>query len=306
MPDLAARTGGSSSSRFLLSDRWGVLAGFAYGLHRKTLPHSLILRGKDEDEDQQFEEEKRLLYVAVTRARRMLVLGEGFSGRAAGLWHRWAGALFEDVQPGALEKAREGKTSRIRFRGRGQDFSVEMLSASAFTRPEQLPLNIDMAGVHRDAVYREFQELSHALESEPGLQPSGLELTPSELSELQGCFRHFHWTRLLGLHEPGTRLSDGAHSCGWGPSRMRFWRQELYLRWMNLRLQGVPDLHAVFASKEWQSLEASEVERELPFIMHLRAANGIATFGDEWTPLFPGRRLVLLITNMHSGERASN
>jgi CRISPR/Cas system-associated exonuclease Cas4 (RecB family) len=37
-----------------------------------------------------------------------------------------------------------------------------------------------------------------------------------------------------------------------------------------LKSQGVPDLHAVFASKEWQSLSAAAVERELPFLMHLK------------------------------------
>jgi len=288
VPDLAARTGGSPNNSFLLSDRWGVLAGFAYGLHRRTLPHALILRGKDEDEDQQFEEEKRLLYVAVTRARRMLVLGEGFSGRAAGLWHRWAGALFEHVQPGALEKAREGKTSRIRFRSRGQDFSVEMLSAAAFTRPEQLPLNIDMAGVHRDAAYLEFQELSRTLESKPNMQASGLDLTPSELSELQGCFRYFHWTRLLGLHEPGTKVFDGAPQLRLGSIAHEILERGAAPSLDALRFQGVPDLHEVFASKEWQSLAASEVERELPFIMHVRAGDRDCYIRGRMDAVVPG------------------
>jgi ATP-dependent helicase/nuclease subunit A len=288
VPDLAAKTGGTPSNSFLLSDRWGVLAGFAYGLHRKTLPHALILRGKDEDEDQQFEEEKRLLYVAVTRARRMLVLGEGFTGRFAGLWHRWAGAFFEGVQPGALEKAREGKTSRVRFRGRGQDFSVEILSASAFTKPEQLPLNIDMAGVHRDAAYREFQELSRSLEIEPGMRPAGLEVTPSQLSELQGCFRYFHWTRLLGLPEPGTKPSDGAPQLRLGSIAHEILETGGIPTLDALRLQGVPDLHAVFASKEWESLKASEVERELPFIMHLRAGGRDCYIRGRMDAVVPG------------------
>jgi ATP-dependent helicase/nuclease subunit A len=270
VPDLAARTGGSQSSSFLLSDRWGILAGFSYGLHRRALPHALILRVKDEEDDQQFEEEKRLLYVAVTRARKMLVLGEGFSGRGGGLWLKWVSALFENVQSGAIEKAREGKTSRIRFRGRGQDFSVEMLSALAFTKPEQLPLNIDMAAVHRDAAYRDFEELSKAI-SQRGLpQCESVELTPSELAELHGCFRYFQWTRLMGLQEPGTKPFAGAPQMQLGSLAHSILETGMRPSLDALTSQGVPDLHAVFDSKEWKSLDVATVERELPFLMHLK------------------------------------
>ena len=101
VPDLAAPLPHGQRATSLFSDRWGLLAGAAYGLHRRTLPHALILRGKEEEKDQQFEEEKRLLYVAVTRARKMLVLGEGFAGKRVGLWQRWVAELFEKVQPGA-------------------------------------------------------------------------------------------------------------------------------------------------------------------------------------------------------------
>src|SRR5207237_7466016 len=99
VPDLAAKTGRGSADRTFFSDRWGVLSGAAYGLHRKPLPHSLILEAKQLEDDQQYEEEKRLLYVAVTRARSMLVLGEGFS-KQAGPWLQWMEQLFESVQPG--------------------------------------------------------------------------------------------------------------------------------------------------------------------------------------------------------------
>ncbi len=194
---------------FFFSDRWGLLAGAAYGLHRRTLPHALILRGKEEEKDQQFEEEKRLLYVAVTRARKMLVLGEGFAGKRVGLWQRWAAELFEKVQPGAIDRARTGKTTRVRFRSRGQDFSVEVLSAAAFMRPEQLPLNIDIAAVSRETIYREFQELTRAIDKRPSRRISSVEMTPSDLAGLRGCFRYFQWTRLLGLIEPGTQAAGG-------------------------------------------------------------------------------------------------
>src|SRR5690242_2260379 len=133
IPDLAARTGRGSGDRTFFSDRWGILAGAAYGLHRKVLPHSLILQEKRWEDDQQYEEEKRLLYVAVTRARRMLVLGEGFS-RQTGPWLQWIERLFETAQPGAIEKARDGKAQTVRFKG----FAVKVLPASQLNVPEQL------------------------------------------------------------------------------------------------------------------------------------------------------------------------
>ena len=76
-------------------------------LHRRPLPHTLILRAKQEEDDQEFEEEKRLLYVAVTRARKMLVLGEGHA-KHGGPWLEWVEGLFESIQPGVIEKARAG------------------------------------------------------------------------------------------------------------------------------------------------------------------------------------------------------
>jgi ATP-dependent exoDNAse (exonuclease V) beta subunit len=275
VPDLSAQLPHGSKNDYLFSDRWGLLAGAAYGLHRRALPHALILRGKEEEKDQQFEEEKRLLYVAVTRARKMLVLGEGFAGKRVGLWQRWVTELFEKVQPGALERARQGKTTRVRFRSRGQNFSVEMLSAVAFTRPEQLPLNIDLASVNREAAYREFQQMTHALTEEPSRHVTSIEMTPSDLSALDGCFRYFHWTRLLGLAEPGTpieafsenaalRLGSVAHAIleDAGEPAADF-----------LKEKAVPDLAAVFQSADWRALARADVARELPFIMHVKAGS---------------------------------
>lgn len=271
VPDLSAQLPRGSAGDYLFSDRWGLLAGAAYGLHRKTLPHALILRGKEEEKDQQFEEEKRLLYVAVTRARKMLVLGEGFAGKRVGLWQRWVTELFEKVQPGAVERARQGKTTRVRFRSRGQDFSVEMLSAAAFTRPEQLPLNIDIASVNQETAYREFKEMGRALMERGARRINSVEMTPSDLSSLEGCFRYFHWTRMLGLAEPGTtagRLSENAAlQLGSAAHEILEYAREPSM--VFLQEKAVPDLQAVFQSADWKALSTVDVARELPFIMHL-------------------------------------
>ena len=97
------------------------------------LKPSLIPEAKELEEDQQYEEENRLLYVALTRARKMLVLGEGFS-RQTGPWLSWLEQVFEAVQPGAIQKARDGKSQTVKFKG----FSVKVLPASQFNVPEQL------------------------------------------------------------------------------------------------------------------------------------------------------------------------
>ena len=270
VPNLAAPLPRGSTSDLLHSDRWGLLSGAAYGLHRKTLPHALILRGKEEEKDQQFEEEKRLLYVAVTRARKMLVLGEGFSGARAGLWHRWVSGLFEGVQPGALDRAREGKATRVRFRSRGQNFSVEMLSAAALTRPEQLALNIDIATVNRETAFREFQERLREFNEMPPWRLASLEMTPSDLVALRGCFRYFQWTRLLGLNEPGTLAATNESPMLLGNLAHEILESSTQPSIETLKEKGVQDLQAVFQSKDWIALSKIDVERELPFIMHVR------------------------------------
>ena len=270
VPDLSAQLPHGSKSDYLFSDRWGLLAGAAYGLHRRALPHALILRGREEEKDQQFEEEKRLLYVAVTRARKMLVLGEGFAGKR-GYWQRWVTDLFEKVQPGALERARNGKTTRIRFRSRGENFSVELLSAAAFTRPEQLPLNIDLAAVNRETAFHEFAGLKRTLERKSGRAVTSVEMTPSDLAALQGCFRYFQWTRLLDIREPGTAAAAGSENAALqlGSIVHEILEQGREPSMDLLREKAVLDLEALFRSAEWRELASLDVARELPFIMQI-------------------------------------
>src|SRR5207249_11279869 len=147
VPDLAAKTARSAGDRTHFSDRWGILAGASYGLHRKPLPHALILTAKKEEEDQQYEEEKRLLYVAVTRPKKMLVLGEGFA-KHGGPWLRWVQTLMEQLQPGAIERARQGKAVKIRTR----EFTIDVVPASILNLPEQLRLTTGAAMIGGDAV----------------------------------------------------------------------------------------------------------------------------------------------------------
>src|SRR3989475_1375881 len=256
IPDLAARAGRGTGDRTFFSDRWGLLAGAAYGLHRKPLPHALILEAKDLDDDQQYEEEKRLLYVAVTRARKMLLLGEGFS-KQTGPWLQWMEQLFETVQPGAIERAREGKPQSVRFKG----FSVKILSASQLNLPEQLAF---------DAETMLIGETDIPFGARPPLT-SSIEMTPSDLTALAGCFRYFHWTRVLGLAEPGREPTGQSVQMRLGSLAHKILESAATPGPEALALAGVEDLNLVFQSAEWRELSSASPERELPFIMHLKA-----------------------------------
>jgi CRISPR/Cas system-associated exonuclease Cas4 (RecB family) len=195
-----------------------------------------------------------LLYVAVTRAAKMLVLGEGFS-KQAGPWLQWLEQLFETLQPGAIEKARDGKAQSVKFK----NSSVKVLPASQWNVPEQLAFAADAILVGEPAIERA-----------PATRvTSVVEMTPSDLGALTGCFRFFHWTRVLGIAEPGSeptgdtpqmRLGSIAHKmleCATAPPAE------------TLAAAGLSDLNAVFECRDWKELAAVSPERELPFIMHI-------------------------------------
>jgi ATP-dependent helicase/nuclease subunit A len=254
IPDLAAKTGRANGDRTFFSDRWGILAGAAYGLHRKPLPHSLILEAKELEEDQQYEEEKRLLYVAVTRARKMLVLGEGFA-KQTGPWLQWMEQLFEKLQPGVIEKARDGKTQTVKLKG----YSVKVLPASQLNMPEQLAFSTDTILVGEPGI---------GMVPPPRLIPT-LEMTPSDLSSLSGCFRHFQWTRILGLPEPGREATGDTPHMRLGSIAHKMLETAIAPASETLAAAGLADLGAVFESPEWFELDSASPEREMPFIMHM-------------------------------------
>ncbi len=256
IPDLAARAGRGTGDRTFFSERWGLLAGAAYGLHRKPLPHALILEAKDLEDDQQYEEEKRLLYVAVTRARKMLLLGEGFS-KQTGPWLQWMEQLFETVQTGAIERARDGKPQSVKFKG----FSVKILPASQLNVPEQLAF---------DAETMLIGETDIPLRARPRLT-SSIEMTPSDLTALAGCFRYFHWTRILGRSEPGREPTGQSVQMRLGSVAHKILESAATPGPEALASAGVEDLGLVLQSAEWRELSSASPERELPFMMHLTA-----------------------------------
>ena len=141
------------------------------------------------------------------------------------------------LREGATRRHRTGpagKTTRVRFRSRGQDFSVEMLSAAAFTRPEQLPLNIDIATVNRDAAFRELPRADSSIERRPPRRLSSVEMTPSDLAALRVAFATFNGRACSALPSPAfqdPRVEQVHSRCIWVPWHTKFWSPASNLLW---------------------------------------------------------------------------
>jgi hypothetical protein len=77
---------------------------------------------------------------------------------------------------------------------------------------------------------------------------------------------------MLGLVEPGTRRVEGEHAMRLGSLVHEILERAAEPAATVLKEKGVGDLQAVFHSDEWQGLVKLDVERELPFIMHVEAS----------------------------------
>ena len=98
VPDLAHEGRGERGSRVIFDEHWGVMCAAAYGINRARLLHPLMLEAELVERDKEVEEQKRLLYVALTRPKHLLVLGEGASKRP-GPWHQWVmGTLLAEPE----------------------------------------------------------------------------------------------------------------------------------------------------------------------------------------------------------------
>jgi hypothetical protein len=185
----------------------------------------------------------------------MLVLGEGFS-RQGGPWLQWISQVFEGANSAAIEEGRHGRSQTVKFKS----FSIKVLPASQLNVPEQLEFS---AGT--------------ILVAEPDIpRPSRLrivpavDMTPSDLATLSGCFRFFHWTRILGMSEPGRDMSGESSQMKLGSIAHKFMENAARPSTAALKQAGLADLEAIFSSQDWRDLESANPERELPFLIHLR------------------------------------
>ena len=170
--------------------------------------------------------------------------------------------LFETLQPGGLEKARAGKAQSVKLKG----LAVKILPASQWNIPEQLEFTTNTILVGEPAIPK-FPT--------PPMPPAGhvVEMTPSDLGSLAGCFRFFHYTRILGIAEPGRAPHGDMPQMRLGSVAHKLLERETSPAPETLAAGGLNDLAAVFESREWQELMSASPERELPFIMHVDVEN---------------------------------
>lgn len=191
LPSLAGKGGKEETHQEAFDGDLGVLCTAASGPNRALLPNTLMERAVRQGKDRRFEEEKRLLYVAATRARRILVLSEGFGSRQ-GSWMKWV----EEV----IGRGFEG-TAGLEDRPPGSillpGMSVEVV------RPEcETPVVSAAPGVGEEVLGTE--EIKAAGErafhwSAP--RPPLLELTPSALEDFSLCSRYYFLSRKAGLRD---------------------------------------------------------------------------------------------------------
>src|SRR5262249_11598185 len=146
-------------------------------------------------------------------------------------------------------------TQNIKFKGS----TLRVLPASQLNVPEQLEFSTTPILVGEPNIPRI-----------PSVRLSkDLDITPSDLGSLNGCLRFFHWTRILGLTEPGTESATDTIAMRLGSAAHKLLESGSRPSAEALASTGLSDLAAVFESDEWTEIASGCSERELPFIMHL-------------------------------------
>jgi CRISPR/Cas system-associated exonuclease Cas4 (RecB family) len=138
--------------------------------------------------------------------------------------------------------------------------AVKILPALQWNIPEQLAFTTNAILVGEPAIPK--------IPTPPPVTPV-VEMTPSDLGSLSGCFRFFHWTRILGIAEPGRTPGGDTSQMRLGSIAHRLLERDLPPSPETLAAASLRDLGAVFESREWREVMSASPERELPFIMHV-------------------------------------
>ena len=290
IPDLAHEGRGERGSRVIFDEHWGVMCAAAYGINRARLLHPLMLEAEWVERDKEVEEQKRLLYVALTRPKRILVLGEGTSKRP-GPWHQWVmGTLLaEPDRAEIMAQVRSGALPAAAI-ALGE-VTVELKQAATLAqRPVRqggaMPAvstfeTSDLAEIHR-----------RVWEWQPP-PPQTIELSPTALAMLAKCLRYFFLHDLAGLEEQPPGQEGGLPAVDKGrivhgvlerieldvpptalAGRVReLIRQEpgAFLLTVSDAEELVQDLEHYLRSPTWQALQHSpNLRREVPFHLHIR------------------------------------
>jgi ATP-dependent helicase/nuclease subunit A len=292
VPDLAHQARGERGSRVLFDERWGVMCAASYGIDRAKLLHPLMLEAELVERDKDVEEQKRLLYVALTRPKHLLVMGEG-TAKGRGLWHRW------------IMRAVEGEPERA-------DIVAQVRSGAL----PQAEISLDAVTVdlrHAATLAQKPNARGAPTPPPPALTPGELEtiqrrvwgwtppppqiveLTPTALATLAKCLRYFFLHEIAGLEEQPPGQEGGLPAVDKGlivhgvlesvetdlpreaiPARVR----ELIRCEPGASLltaaefdEMAQDLERYLQSPTWQALRANPtLRREVPFNLHLQGA----------------------------------
>jgi ATP-dependent helicase/nuclease subunit A len=290
VPDLAHEGSGERGSRVIFDEQWGVMCAAGYGINRARLLHPLMLEAEAVERDKEVEEQKRLLYVALTRPQHLLVLGEGASKRP-GPWHAWVmGTLLAEphraeiiaqVRSGGLpaaELAVHGVTIELRHAG--------TLAQGPPTRAVPTPRPLAVTADELPAIDQHVWEWQLP-------PPSTVELSPTALATLAKCLRYFFLHDFAGLEEQPPGQEGGLPAVDRGRivhAVLERIEMDLPAAALADRVRGLirgepgaillspdevealgQDLERYLRSPTWQALRLNpHLRREVPFHLHIR------------------------------------
>ncbi|MGH8064120.1 MAG: UvrD-helicase domain-containing protein [Candidatus Entotheonellia bacterium] len=290
IPDLAHEGRGERGSRVIFDEHWGVMCAAAYGINRTRLLHPLMLEAELVERDKEVEEQKRLLYVALTRAKHILVLGEGGSKRP-GLWHQWVMGTLQ-TEPDRAEIIAQVRSGTLPSAAIAMgEVTVELRQAAtlaqrAMEQGVSAPSVSTVAPSDLEAIHRRVWEWHPP-------PPQTVELSPTALATLAKCRRYFFLQDLAGLEEQPPGQEGGLPAVDKGrivhgvlervemdlpPAALAERVRELIRREPGaflLTIAGVEelvqDLERYLRSPTWQALRHSpNLRREVPFHLHLQ------------------------------------
>jgi ATP-dependent helicase/nuclease subunit A len=198
VPDLAHEGRAERGSRVIFDEHWGVMGAAAYGINRARLLHPLMLEAELVERDKEVEEQKRLLYVALTRPKHLLVLGEG-ANRRAGLWHQWVmrALLAEPNGAEIIAQVRSGHVPTAEMTL--GEVTVELRHAATLA---QRPIPPVMSTPPPPALTTEdLKAIERRVWGWNPPPPQTVELSPTALAMLAKCARYFFLHDIVGLEE---------------------------------------------------------------------------------------------------------
>jgi ATP-dependent helicase/nuclease subunit A len=205
LPDLGRRVRPEYRA-IALSDDFGLVAGLADETGGVVLDHAELERHRAREVDRERAEQARLLYVACTRAKDVLVLLEGKGedaylrdgrGDATSWCHQVWDVIGRERVAAFIDRGTAQETLGLPMGGAIRIERADEYLAGSGTEPPFPEPQVAAAGaVEHDAV-----------EAVLGFRPPApveLETSPTAIADFRRCPRQYWYRHVLGLPEPGT------------------------------------------------------------------------------------------------------